>query len=78
MLIGNLTAPFPYANYEINKIIVLLSAKRDSIMLHEIINHLKKADSVMFVCGRGHAAMMRKYLLRGLKRFGKCALEKIE
>jgi len=75
---GNLTAPFPYANYEINKIIALLSAKRDSIMLHEIINHLKKADSVMFVCGGAHAARMRKYLLRELKRFGECALEKIE
>jgi len=78
IIYGNLTAPFPYANYEINKIIALLSAKRDSIMLHEIINHLKKADSVMFVCGSGHAATMRKYLLRELKRFGECALEKIE
>jgi hypothetical protein len=78
IIYGNLTAPFPYANYEINKINVVLEAKRDSIMLHGVISHLKKADSVMFVCGRGHAAMMRKYLLRGLKRFGKCALEKIE
>jgi len=78
LIYGNLTAPFPYANYEINKIIALLSAKRDSIMLHEIINHLKKADSVMFVCGGAHAARMRKYLLRELKRFGECALEKIE
>jgi len=78
MLIGNLTAPFPYANYEINKIGAMLEAKRDSIMLHEVINHLKKADSAMFICGRGHAAIMRKYLLRELKRFGKCALEKIE
>ena len=78
IIYGNLTAPFPYANYEINKIIALLSAKRDSIMLHELINHLKKADSVMFVCGGAHAARMRKYLLRELKRFGECALEKIE
>jgi len=78
IIYGNLTAPFPYANYEINKIIALLSAKRDSIMLHEIINHLKKADSIMFVCGGAHAARMRKYLLRELKRFGECALEKIE
>ena len=78
IIYGNLTAPFPYANYEINKINVVLEAKRDSIMLHGVINHLKKADSVMFVCGHGHAAMMRKYLLRGLKIFGKCTLEKIE
>ncbi|MFP3215569.1 MAG: hypothetical protein RXR32_03425 [Candidatus Micrarchaeota archaeon] len=78
IIYGNLTAPFPFANYEISKIIELLQAKRDSIMLHEIINHLKKADSVMFVCGSGHAATMKKYLLRELKRFGKCALEKIE
>jgi hypothetical protein len=78
IIYGNLTAPFPYANYEINKIIALLSAKRDSIMLHGIINHLKKADSVMFVCSSGHAAKMKKYLLRELKRFGECALEEIE
>jgi len=78
LIYGNLTAPFPYANYEINKITAWLGAKRDSIMLHGVINHLKKADSAMFVCGRAHAARMRKYLLRELKRFGKCALEKIE
>jgi len=73
-----LTAPFPYSNYEINrKVNAKHEVIRDSIMLHSVINHLKKADSVMFVCGSSHAFIMRKYLLKEISKFGKCTLEAI-
>jgi len=73
-----ITAPFPYSNYEINKTVnAKHEAMRDNIMLKAIIKHMKKTDSVMWVCGSGHASIMRKHLLKEVRKFGKCTLEAI-
>jgi len=72
-----ITAPFPYSNYKINKLNAKHEALRDSNMIKAIINYMKRNDSVMVVCGSGHASIFMKYLIKKAKIFGKCKVETI-
>jgi len=72
-----ITAPFPYSNYKINKINAKHEALRDSSMIKAIINHMKRNDSVMVVCGSGHASIFKKHLIKKAEIFGKCKIETI-
>jgi len=72
-----LTAPFPYSDYKINKINAKHEALRDSTMIKAIINYMKRNDSVMVVCGSGHASIFKKHLIKKAEIFGKCKVETI-
>ena len=72
-----LTAPFPYSDYKINKINAKHEALRDSTMIKAIINYMKRNDSVMVVCGSGHASIFKKHLIKKAEMFGKCKIEEI-
>jgi len=72
-----LTAPFPYSDYKINKINAKHEALRDSSMIKAIINYMKRNDSVMVVCGSGHASIFKKHLIKKAEIFGKCKVEDI-
>jgi len=72
-----ITAPFPYSNYKINKLNAKHEALRDSDMIKAIINYMKRNDSVMVVCGSGHASIFMKYLIKKAEIFGKCKVETI-
>ncbi|MFP3278613.1 MAG: hypothetical protein RXO43_03615 [Candidatus Micrarchaeota archaeon] len=72
-----LTAPFPYSDYKINKINAKHEALRDSSMIKVIINYMKRNDSVMVVCGSGHASIFKKHLIKKAEIFGKCKVEEI-
>jgi len=72
-----ITAPFPYSNYKINKLNAKHEALRDSNMIKAIINYMKRNDSVMVVCGSGHASIFMKYLIKKAEIFGKYKVETI-
>jgi len=46
-------------------------------MINAIIDHMKRNDSIMVVCGSGHASIFKKHLIKKAEIFGKCKVEDI-